>query len=53
MLVGKNVKNVLNSSLCVHKWTFEPVEDKMTGDSELVEHFAGQLEIEKCTEQKY
>ena len=53
MLVGKNTKNVLNSSLCVDKWTVEHVEDKTTGDTELVEHYAGQVEIEKCTEQKY
>jgi hypothetical protein len=44
---------VLNSSLCVHKWTVEHVENKTTGDTELVEHYAGQVEIEKCTEQKF
>ena len=53
MLIGKNVKNVPNSSLCVDKWTVEHVEDKLTGDTELVEQYAGQVEIEKCSEQKY
>jgi hypothetical protein len=37
MLVGKNVKNVLNSSLCVDKWTVQHVEEKTTGDTELVD----------------
>ena len=53
MLIGKNVEHVLNSSLCVDKWTVEHVEDKMTGDTELIEQYTGQVEIEKCNEQKY
>ena len=53
MMVGKNLENVLNSSLCVDKWTVEHIEDKKTGDTELVETYSGQVEIGKCKEQKY
>ena len=50
MLVGEDFGNILNHSLSVDKWS---VEVKTTGDTELVETFIGQVEIGKCTEQKY
>ena len=53
MLVGRNVENILDSTMCVDKWNVEHVEDKQTGDTQLVETFAGQVDIAKCSEQKY
>ena len=53
MLVGKKLDHVLNSSLTVDKWTVEHIENKETGDTDLVETYAGQVEIGKCHEQKY
>ena len=53
MLVGKNVETILTTSLCVDKWSVEHVEDQLTGETDLVESYTGQVEIGKCTEQKY
>ena len=53
MLVGKNVENIHKTSLCVDKWSVEHVEEQTTGDTELVESYAGKVEIGKCSEQKY
>ena len=53
MLVGKNVKNVINSGLLVDEWSADYVENIHTGEAELVEKYSGQTEIEKVTEQKY
>ena len=53
MLVGKNVKNVINSGLVVDKWVTEYAENVHTGEAELVEKYSGQTEIENVTEQKY
>jgi hypothetical protein len=53
MLIGKNHENVINSKLFVDTWSVEHVEDEMTGDTELVEHYDGLSEIGTCTEQKY
>ena len=53
MLIGKNHENVINSKLFVDTWSVEHVEDEMTGDTELVEHYDGLAEIGTCTEQKY
>ena len=53
MLVGKNLDHVVNSSLTVDKWTVQHIENKETGDTDLVETYAGQVEIGKCQEQKY
>ena len=53
MLVGEDHGNILNHSLSVDKWSVEHREVKTTGDTELVETFIGQVEIGKCTEQKY
>ena len=53
MLVGKNVKNVINSGLVVDEWSTEYTENIHTGEAELVEKYSGQTEIESVTEQKY
>ena len=53
MLIGKNLDNVLNSSLCVDKWTVKHAENKETGDTDIVETYSGQVEIGKCEEQRY
>ena len=53
MLVGEDFGNILNHSLSVDKWSVEHREVKTTGDTELVETFIGQVEIGKCTEQRY
>ena len=53
MLVGKNLKNVINSGLLVDKWSVNYVENIQTGETELVESYTGQTEIENVTEQKY
>ena len=53
MLVGEDLGNILNHSLSVDKWSVEHREVKTTGDTELVETFIGQVEIGKCTEQRY
>ena len=53
MIVGKNLKNVINSGLLVDKWSVNYVENIQTGEAELVESYTGQTEIENVTEQKY
>jgi hypothetical protein len=53
MLVGKNFENIVDSTLCVDKWTVEHKENLETGDTDLVETYSGQVEIGKCQEQKY
>ena len=53
MLVGKNLKNDINSGLHVDNWSVNNVENIQTGEAELVESYTGQTEIENVTEQKY
>ena len=53
MLIGKELKNVLNSKLSVDKWNVEHKENLSTGETELIETYSGQIEIEKCEQQKY
>ena len=53
MLIGKDLKNVLNSNLSVDKWTVEHKENIATGKTELIETYSGQIEIEKCEKQNY
>ena len=53
MIIGKNVKNVTTSSLMVDKWSVEYEENSLTGETELVEQFCGQTDIEKTSEHKY
>ena len=53
MLVGKNIKNVLNTPLSVDTWSVTHVENKETGDTDLVEMYAGPVEISSCKKQKY
>ena len=53
MLVGEDCKKVLNSNLSVDRWVVEHIENKHTGETEIKETFFGQVEVEKCTEQRY
>ena len=53
MLVGKDLKNVQNNSLQVDSWKVTHVNDPLTGDSQLVESYAGQECIEKTLKEKY
>ena len=53
MLIGKNVENVLNSVLYVDKWEVEHRDNCVTGDTDLVETYAGQVKMGKSVEQKY
>ena len=53
MLVGKNVKNVINSGLQVDEWTVKYAENIATGEADLCEQYSGQTEIQHTGEQKY
>jgi hypothetical protein len=53
MLIGKKTEDIHNSKLSVDKWTVEHIEDKVTGDTELVETYSGKVDIGQCNEQKY
>ena len=52
MLIGKNVEKVLNSDLYVDKWELEHRDNFVTGDTDLVETYAGQVKMGKIVEQK-
>ena len=52
MLIGKNVEKVLNSDLYVDKWEVEHRDNFVTGDTDLVETYAGQVKMGKSVEQK-
>ena len=52
MLIGKNVEKVLNSDLYVDKWEVEHRDNFVTGDTDLVETYAGQVKMGKIVEQK-
>ena len=53
MLVGKNVKNVINSDLKVDAWSVDYKENIQTGESKLVEKYCGLTKIGFTTQQKY
>ena len=53
MLVGKKLENVINTELMVDEWSVKYVENKRTGDADLVEKYCGPTEIEQTCEQKY
>ena len=53
MLIGKNKENVISSDLYVDKWTVEHHDNFVTGDTDLVEKYAGQEKMSKSDEQKY
>jgi hypothetical protein len=53
MLIGKKVENIHKNKLSVDKWTVEHIEDKLNGDTELVETYTGKVEIGQVDEQKY
>ena len=53
MLIGKNTENVLNNNLDVDNWIVEHVENKVTGEADLMEYYGGKVEIEKAEEYTY
>ena len=53
MLVGKDTEDFQNHSLYVDSWKTDYIENRNTGDIELIESYAGKVEIGKVTEQKY
>ena len=53
MLVRKNTENEINNPLTVDKWNVKHVENIETGDSDLIETYEGNVEIEKTEIQKY
>ena len=50
MLVAKNTENLLNNNLDVDNWIVEHVENKVTGEADLIEYYGGKVEIEKAEE---
>ena len=52
MLVGKDVSGIINSPLTVDKWSVSHVVSAATGESDLVETYEGQVEIEQTDKQK-
>ena len=53
MLVGKDLSNVINSSLMVDKWSVQYVENMQTGEDDLKEIYCGLTKIKKTSEQRY
>ena len=53
LLIGKNVKNILNSDLVVDNWDVEYVDNLDTGDYDLVETYEGQVSIEQTGQHRY
>ena len=53
MLVGNDTRNVINNELFVDTWNVKYVDNKDTGEDNLVELYGGQIPIGKTDEQKY
>ena len=53
MLVGKDIKNVVNNELLVDSWSIDYQENSDTGEDDLIESFNGQVAIGKTEEHKY
>ena len=53
MLVGKDTRNVINNEFFVDTWNVKYVENKDTGEDDLVQHYGGQIPIGKTDEQRY
>ena len=53
MLVGKNISNVVNNNLDVDNWIVQYVENKLTGEADLIENYGGKVDIGKVEEYKY
>ena len=53
MLVGKDIKNVVNNELLVDSWSIDYQENTDTGEDDLIESFNGQVAIDKTEEHKY
>ena len=47
MLVGKDTESVVNSELLVDNWTVKYMENKDTGEDDLIESYDGMVPIEK------
>ena len=52
MLVGKNISNVVNNNLDVDNWIVQYVENKLTGEADLIENYGGKVDIGKVEEYK-
>ena len=53
ILVGKDIKNIINSNLMVDKWSVDYEENEETGEYDLSEKYCGATDIMKTKEQKY
>ena len=53
MLIGKKPEEVINNALFVDGWKEDYVENKETGEMDLVEQYIGDVELEQVKEQKY
>ena len=53
MLVGKDLKNVVNNELLVDSWSIDFQKNSDTGEDDLIEPFNGQVAIGKIEEHKY
>ena len=53
MLIGKNTELIHQSKLSVDQWSVEHVEDRRTGDTQLVETYVGRVDMGQCDEQRY
>ena len=53
MLISKNQDAVINNHLTVDKWVVEHVQNKSTGENDMIEKYEGRVNIEKTDNQKY
>ena len=53
MLVGKDLKNVVNNELLVDSWSIYYQKNSDTGEDDLIESFNGQVAIGKTEEHNY
>ena len=53
MIVGKNLKNVINNELLVDGWKETFIDNIETGETDLVDEFIGEIPIGETGEQKY
>ena len=53
MMVGIHTEIVPTSNLSVDTWSVHQKDNRDTGDTDLVEDYDRQVEIESCTEPKY
>ena len=53
MLVGKNCDDLVDTELFVDNWKVEYEDDAISGQTEIVERFCGQIPMAQTDEQKY